>query len=481
MRKTELSPIFPKAGRATYSNLFSQLLWEWRYPRNKSTLLALLCLLMVNISSTLVSASKNQIASKVTGFGEPATAAESLVEKDSLFFYLAGLFIAPLFGFLSGITSRRALLLISCAIVGASTMACCLVNDSYQFIFCRTATGVGYGGALPVVMSLLGDWFSGGERQEIIGYCTAVFGMGALIGYVLGHQLGGHWQILFLSVGAIIIAAAVVYTFLASEPARGNAGGPEYRNDEISVSQQIKPLLGPTNLAVYLNSFPGFIPYQLFLNSMKDVVEMDLPMFVVFAVSIFSGSMMGTFAGIRLYKKDPSFVGLYCAFMALLRIVPILVLLSVSSDSAKYICICLTGALLAQHSPILSAMLMSVNMPEARGLSVSICCSCEDLARAVGPTIMGAIGGSLDSRDEQDRQRSILRWSMSIWVVTGLVLAGTSRSLEKDERKIQALEEELTEAAKRRTERKESLDAITSSVMRTREVFKPNRASTTIL
>jgi predicted MFS family arabinose efflux permease len=164
--------------------------------------------------------------------------------------------------------------------------------------------------------------------------------------------------------------------------------------------------------------------------------------------------------------------------MAVIRIAPIVVFLSVESDAAKYICVALIGLLLAQHSPVLSAMLMSVNMPEARGLAVSICCSFEDLSRAVGPVLLGAIVGS--SAADPEIQKTMLRWSLAIWVIVGLVIMTTSNSLEKDERKIQALEDELTEAAKRRAERKESLDAITSSVMRTRDVFKPPRTSTTL-
>ena len=146
----------------------------------------------------------------------------------------------------------------------------------------------------------------------------------------------------------------------------------------------------------------------------------------------------------------------------------------------RYFLIFSIGFFLTQHSSILAAMVMSVNMPEARGMAVSICSSLEDLSRAVGPQIFLVFMRMFGMMKPTDAdQRLALKWSLIVWFFTGLGLLFTAAYLEKDERKILALEEELTEAAKRRAEKRESLQALATSVMRTRDVFKPSRAMTT--
>ena len=479
-RKAELSPILTRQKSALltkYSSAFTEVISEWKAPRNTSTLCAMLCVIVVTASSTLVSPSKEAINKSLVFDG----GALGLASLDALYFYLTGLVTAPIFGLLAGYTSRDKLILTATLIVGVSTSLCAFAANKNLFIWCRTMTGFGYGALLPVVMSIIGDWFSGSARQEITGYITAVFGIGTFNGFVLSHILKDHWQILFFVVGAVTTAAGFLYFSVATEPTRGNAGGPDYVNDDLSFGTQIKPLLGATNLAIFFNSFPGFIPFQLFMNSL-DVMQPEAPLFLAFGFSMFIGSILGTWIGVALYKINTGLPGIYCSFVACFRIIPILLFLQDSNDTAsRYIYISLIGLFLTQHSPILAGMMMSVNMPEGRGMAVSVCSSFEDLSRAVGPQIfvwfmntfgmMGTTGPSVAD------QKLALKWSLIVWVVTGLTLMLTARSLAKDERNILALEDELTEAAKRRAERKESLEAIATSVYRTREVFKPQRST----
>lgn len=74
-------------------------------------------------------------------------------------------------------------------------------SKTYQHLYvCRAITGLSLGGALPLMYSVLGDWFRAEDRHVV----SAIVGMGTGIGIALGQGVAGFigptfgWRLPFL-------------------------------------------------------------------------------------------------------------------------------------------------------------------------------------------------------------------------------------------------------------------------------------------
>ena len=95
---------------------------------------------------------------------------------------------------------------------------------TYQHLYvCRALTGLSLGGALPLMYSVLGDWFSAEDRH----FVTTVVGMGIGLGTALGQGIAGFvgprfgWRVPFLIVSIPALACAILLAFTVRDPERG--------------------------------------------------------------------------------------------------------------------------------------------------------------------------------------------------------------------------------------------------------------------
>jgi MFS family permease len=114
----------------------------------------------------------------------------------------------PLYGRLADALGRKKVVLASIALFGVASVLASASHSMGQLILFRGLQGLGAGGIMPVVLTILGDIFTIEERAKIQAFFSAVWGTASLAGPALGaflvNTLG--WRSIFfvnLPFGAI--------------------------------------------------------------------------------------------------------------------------------------------------------------------------------------------------------------------------------------------------------------------------------------
>src|SRR5690625_1724818 len=91
-----------------------------------------------------------------------------------------------LFGKLADVYGRRPIYVIGiCVFLTGSTLAG-FSTSMPMLIFCRFIQGVGAGALMPVATTIVGDIYTKTERAKIQGYLSAVWGISAILGPLIG-------------------------------------------------------------------------------------------------------------------------------------------------------------------------------------------------------------------------------------------------------------------------------------------------------
>src|SRR5437660_5019395 len=107
--------------------------------------------------------------------------------------------VTPLYGKLSDIRGRRAMLLIASGVYAGGSLACALAPSMLALIFGRAVQGLGGGGLMPLVQTIIGDVASPRDRPRYQAYTSSTF----IVSTVGGPLLGGfiaehlHWSWIF--------------------------------------------------------------------------------------------------------------------------------------------------------------------------------------------------------------------------------------------------------------------------------------------
>ena len=129
--------------------------------------------------------------------------------------------VAPLYGKLSDIHGRRAMMLASIGIFIAGSIACAEASSMIMLILGRGLQGVGGGGILPLAQAILADGVAPRERGRYQAYMGSVWVTAGLGGPVLGGILAEHfhWSIIFwVNVPIGMVAALMAHKSLQRLP-----------------------------------------------------------------------------------------------------------------------------------------------------------------------------------------------------------------------------------------------------------------------
>jgi MFS family permease len=107
--------------------------------------------------------------------------------------------VTPLFGKLSDIHGRRAVLLVAVGIFIIGSVACALAPTMGALIAARALQGIGGGGILPIAQTIIADLLSPRERPLYQSYSAVMFMAASVLGPVLGGLLTDyvHWSLIF--------------------------------------------------------------------------------------------------------------------------------------------------------------------------------------------------------------------------------------------------------------------------------------------
>ena len=395
------------------------------------------------ITTTLLYADQNLLAPNLSQvaleFGFSDMERDRKLGGDiSLAFFLLGVPASLLIGCWGDQSDR---MLLTAWTIGLGEGACFLtyfVRTYQQLFFCRALTGLSLGGAVPLMYSVLGDWFRAEDRHIV----TALVGIGTGAGIALGQGISGFtgpqlgWRFPFLLVSIPALACALLLGCTVKDPERGCMDNPLInRNNSASgdsimsvkaTSEEnanrraprggifgqdwgahrqtfLQLLSTKTFLLSLFQGAPGCVPWGIVNTFLNDFLSMDRGMSVegattivlLFGVGNFFGMLMGGGFGRSLYHLNPRYPSLFSGSMAILGCVPFWMLLNdvdVSTSIFKVVAISvLAGAGSGVTGPIVKATLQNVTLPHARGQAFALFNTFDDFGRGLGPMFVSLL------------------------------------------------------------------------------------------
>ncbi len=160
-----------------------------------------------------------------------STAMPAIVERlgeFALFPWAFGIYLlaqavtTPLYGRLANSYGRKPVFLASTSLFLIGSVLCGCAWSMGSLIAFRGLQGLGGGGLVPLAITIIGDVTRPSERARMLGYVSAVWGMSAIIGPLMGAFLVDvpGWPFVFwINIPAGVLAIAIVFRCL-HEPIR---------------------------------------------------------------------------------------------------------------------------------------------------------------------------------------------------------------------------------------------------------------------
>src|SRR5471032_2536026 len=114
-------------------------------------------------------------------------------------YLLASTAVAPVFGTLSDIYGRRAMIIAALSLFIAGSILCALAPNMPILILARGLQGIGGGGIMPTVQTVISDLVTPRERGQYQAYFSAVWMTAGIGGPVIGSIFAEHlhWSMIF--------------------------------------------------------------------------------------------------------------------------------------------------------------------------------------------------------------------------------------------------------------------------------------------
>jgi EmrB/QacA subfamily drug resistance transporter len=151
----------------------------------------LLCILLAAIDQTVVVPAVPAIAADLHGFGHLSWIVSA--------YLLTSTSATPIYGRLSDIHGRRALLLPAIVLLVIASVLCALADSLWQLIAFRALQGLGGGGLMAMAQAAIADVVAPRERGKYQGYMAGTWGVASIAGPILGGWMTDQisWRYIF--------------------------------------------------------------------------------------------------------------------------------------------------------------------------------------------------------------------------------------------------------------------------------------------
>ncbi len=375
----------------------------------------------------------------------------------SAVFWILGSIITLAIGYFTDLVSRKKLFI---AVIIVGEIPCLLtgfVQTYDQLFWMRALTGIGIGGALPLTYSMIGDYFSHGNRAMATAWIGLAEGLGIAAGQLLAGFIGPAfgWRLPFIIVAIPNFALCLLFVLTVREPGRGRTedGLKDLIEKGVAYTGRIdwkkyRELFKiRTNLLVFLQGVPGTVPWGVFFIYLNDFYSQDkgytIEVATLIVMVIGGAAILGSFAGgilgNRLFNIKAKYLPLLCGSSTLLGIIPMAFLLNYPSQigvaepgvAGPLALGFVTGFTVSVTSPNVKAMLLNVNAPETRGSIFSLFNLTDNLGKGFGPVIISFFivhFGRLYA----------FNIANLFWVICGLVLLAMAWTFPRDEAALNA-------------------------------------------
>lgn len=133
----------------------------------------------------------------------------------------------PLYGRLTDVLGRKRVLMGATVVFTLGSVLAAYSHSMFQLIVFRGVQGLGAGGIMPVVLTIIGDLFTLKERAKIQGLFSGVWGISGLAGPAFGaflvHAAGWRWVFLVNLPFGLLGLAILVWKYHDKQKPRSNA------------------------------------------------------------------------------------------------------------------------------------------------------------------------------------------------------------------------------------------------------------------
>ncbi|KAL7532930.1 hypothetical protein ACHAWF_004288 [Thalassiosira exigua] len=363
---------------------------------------------------------------------------------------------SALIGFASDAVSRRTLISITTFIGGMAAVGTGMTTNYLILVLCRFIGGSCWTGSVPVVFSLLSDWFHDKDRAAASSAFTSMMGAGIISGQIFAGYTGptSGWRHSFYVSGLCTMVVAVLLMICISEPVRGGKekalkemleSGGKYER-KLSFWQFVSSITNnSSNCILILQGFFSSIPFGVlfvfindFLSQEKGLSVQDATFIVaVFGVGCAVGGILGGFVGALASQADRRYLPLFMAMSTFLGIIPFIALLDDTSYDSASVVPCFyafaAGCLISLSSVNVRPCIINVNPPEIRGATLTTANLIINAARGVGPSFLTTLVGFGFSRSHGFNILIITFWTMS-----AIQLALLAKTLPADQDRMEA-------------------------------------------
>ena len=374
----------------------------------------------------------------------------------SLAFWLLGGIVSLSIGYMSDVSSRKKLFLL---VIFVGEIPCLLTGfaQSYgQLFWLRALTGIGIGGALPLIFSLLGDYYPANRRAAASAYIGLAMALGVALGQLVAGFLGpSHgWRLPFILVAIPNFVLALIFWKWVKEPRRGQTEdslrwlieqGLLY-DRKITWQDYRRLFTIDTNRLAFVQAIFGTVPWGVFFIYLNDFyaqekgfsVEMATLIVMFIGLAAIIGGLAGGLIGNALYNRKARNLPLFCAVASMAGVIPTLLLINYQpaepASSAMTLPLVfgfLSGFTVALTGPNVRAILLNVNTPETRGSIFSLFNLSDDLGKGLGPALISVFIVIFG-------RTMALNIATLFWLICGLFLLWMVRTFPKDEQRMQA-------------------------------------------
>ncbi len=169
----------------------------------------LLCILLAAIDQTVVVPAVPSIAADLNGFGHLSWIVTA--------YLLTSTVATPIYGKLSDIYGRRALLLPAIVLFVVASMLCGFAQTLMQLIAARALQGLGGAGLMAMAQAAIADVVSPRERGRYQGYMAGTWGVASVAGPILGGWITDSlsWRWIFwvnlpIGIGAYLLSSSAL-------------------------------------------------------------------------------------------------------------------------------------------------------------------------------------------------------------------------------------------------------------------------------
>jgi MFS family permease len=286
--------------------------------------------------------------------------------------------VAPFAGHYIDRFGRLKLLYGALVVYAISGVSGYFLNDLFLILAGRVVLGMSIGIIMTTSMTLVGDYFSGEERQKFVGYQSAFIGLAGVLFMVLGGILASaHWRMPFLVYLFSLLLIPMSFFFLKGPTSakEGTSAAPPTMN---------RALLGLFPIGTLFMVLFYLMPTQLpfLLRS----VGIDAPSYAGYALAINALGMVFSSFSYSAVKKRMSF--LQVAFIALILMGSGYFLTGYSvSFEAVLASVFLAGLGLGLFIANLTLWVLELSPPQIRGRNMGILTACLFLGQFLSPIV----------------------------------------------------------------------------------------------